>query len=163
MLHFKEKIFVIIIIIVLTSFSRHNQQYAIVEGTVSELMSPSGCVCPGDQLVLECSVQGGVATEWHGSAFDCISNSIILLHGRFSNQQPTGGECNDGKIVAHIIGEFNNTYISQLTVNVTEDMNNKTIECAADTGNGALSSFGASTITVATGIIIIVLLFVLCM
>ena len=39
-------------------------------------------------------------------------------------------------IVAHSIGEFNNTYVSQLNVTVTEDMNNRTIECVADAGNG---------------------------
>ena len=151
MLHFLEKNFIIVVISVLTSF-RHNQQYVIVEGTINELISPSGCSCPEDQLTLDCSVQGGVATVWQGSAFDCASNQIILLHNKFSDwQSPAGGECNGGKIVAHSIGEFNNTYVSQLNVTVTEDMNNRTIECAAEHTNGTLLNSGASTVTVATG------------
>ena len=151
MLRFIEKI---VVISVLTS-PRYDQQYMIVEG---ELISPSGCSCPGDQLTFDCSVQSGVATVWQGSAFDCISRSIILLHSRFSEQSlPAGGECNDGNIIAYSIGEFNHTFISQLNVTVTMNMNNKTIECAVEYPNRTQLNSGKSTVKIATGTVIIII------
>ena len=146
LLHAKDNICLAIILIVL--FKGNSDPWNINFGIQPVELSPFNldhyCVSFGDQLTLECSVQGGVATVWHGSAFDCISNSIILLH----SQQSTGGGCNDEKIVAHSIGEFNNTYVSQLTVNVTEGMNNKTIECAADAGNGTMEVVMLSTLII---------------
>ena len=114
------------------------------------------CVCPGDQLTFDCLVEGGIATVWQGSAFDCNNegpNTIILRHSQFSQHQPAAGEirCNGGRILAHSIGVFNGTHISELNVTVTEDMNNKTIECTAEYINGTQSNSGTSIVTVATG------------
>lgn len=140
-----------IVTLLLVMCTKFDQYY--VKGTIIELTSSSDCSCPGDGLILDCLVHDGVATLWQGSTFDCASNQIILTHDRFSRQQnQAGGECNDGKIVAYIIGEFNGSYISRLNVTVTEDMNNKTIECAAELLNG-VSNSSVSTVTVATGIL----------
>ena len=153
MLHLAEKIFTIVIVLtsprILTDW--HSM---IVDGRISELISSSGCSCPGDQLTFDCLVEDGVATVWQGSAFDCNHegpNMIILRHSQFSQQPPAGGECNDGRIVAQSIGVFNGTFMSQLNVTVTEDMNNKTIKCAAEHVNGTQSNSGTYTITIATG------------
>ena len=105
------------------------------------------CVYPGDQLTLDCTVQGGSATLWKGSTFDC---SINLLHSRFNSQQnQAGGECNNGKIVAHSIGGLNGTFISQLNVTVTKDMNNNTtIMCAVLYPNGTENATVQNTLII---------------
>ena len=118
--------------------------------------SSVACACPGDQLLFDCSVADGVATIWRGKALNChgVSNSIILRHSRFNLSEPAAGECND-RIVAHSIG-VSDTFISQLSVNVTEEMNNKTIECVRD-ANGTTDGYeiaGTTTVAVVTAGII---------
>ena len=102
-------------------------------------LSAIDCACPEDQLVYECSVTGGFATVWRGSAFDCglASNEIILRHSRLN---PVA-ECSNanGHLVAQIVEAINDTFTSQLNVTVSEDMNNKTIECAIQYENGTVS------------------------
>ena len=149
--------FVILISILL------RQQYQFVDGTSLNsilLGSPiSKCVCPGDHLTFECSVQGGVATVWEGSAFadcgvDASSSFIRLRHSGFSMLEPARGECNNGLIVARSVGVLNDTFSSQLDVNVTADMNNKTIECALDaTGSGDYDTLNITTLIIIQGII----------
>ena len=53
----------------------------------------SDCVCPGHELRLECTVVGGAATNWRGSAFDCLEvqlTEIVLRHSQF--ESGTSGE-----------------------------------------------------------------------
>ena len=131
-----KNIYLAIVLIML--FKEHSDSWDINFGIQPVELSSFNylCVYPGDQLTLDCTVQGGVATLWKGSTFDC---SINLLHSGFSSRQqsPAGGECNNGKIVAHSIGGLNGTYISQLNVTVTKDMNNYTIiTCAVLYPNG---------------------------
>jgi hypothetical protein len=113
------------------------------------------CACPEDQLVYECSVQGGVATVWRGSAFDCgqASNDIILRHSRSNSV----GVCNNGRLVAQIVEAFNGTFTSQLNITVIEDMNNKTIKCAVEYVNGTMSVIKMNIIIAALGTLIIIL------
>ena len=85
------------------------------------------CVCPGDTITFECTVAGSTATVWTGSAFQCLAKEIILCHSTFSNG--ASGDCNDGAIVATSIGVADNNYTSQLSVKISQDMNNKTVEC----------------------------------
>ena len=134
------------------------EQSCVEFSSLSLGSNQSHCACPGDQLTFDCLVEDGVATVWQGSAFDCNHegpNMIILRHSQFSQQlsQPAGGECNDGRIVARSIGPgvLNGTYLSELNVTVSEDMNNKTTECVAEYINGTQSNSGTSTVTVATG------------
>ena len=116
------------------------------------------CACPGDHLLIDCSVTGGVATIWRGTALNChnVANFITLRHSSFNNlSKSAAAECND-RIMARSIG-VSDTFNSQLSVNVTGELNNKTIECIRDT-NGSTDGYeivGAITIAVATrGIII---------
>ena len=139
-----------IIIIILSSYNGRSERY-IISGSLSSIE----CACPGDHLLIDCSVTGGVATLWRGTAFDChgVSNSIILRHSQFNLSEPAAVECND-RIMAHSVG-VSDTFTSQLSVNVTEELNNKTIECIRDTSGSTDSHelVGATTIMLATGII----------
>ena len=96
-------------------------------GTTESRVITNHCACPGDQLTFKCTADGGVATVWHRSAFDC---EIILRHSRYSSERGAAGSCSDGDILAQSIGVVNNNhFISQLNVTVSTDMHNKTIEC----------------------------------
>lgn len=148
---------VLTLVLVLTSI-RPDKYYVIADSNdaiqLSDL-SANECICPGDQLMYECTSIGGLATVWEGTAFDCgqASNQIFLRHSKFSSQSsPAEGECNNGNIRALGIRVLNSTaFISQLNVTVTKDMNNKTIECATHYLNGTRVTVGMSTVVVATG------------
>ena len=90
--------------------------------------------CPGDVLTIECAVMGGGATIWQGTAFQCNGNnvdSLILRHSQFGAPQKPRviSICNSGTIVAQAIGIVNNSYISELMVTVSPEMNNTTAVC----------------------------------
>lgn len=87
------------------------------------------CACPGEVLTFTCTVDGGIATIWGGSAFDCDgkNNEITLLHRNFVGG--TMGECSDGAIVAHSLGVTGTCHTSQLNVTVSAGLNNKTVVC----------------------------------
>jgi hypothetical protein len=94
------------------------------------------CVCPGDKLTYECTVQGSDtgATIWTGTAFSgCQQNEILLLHRQFT---PIGSgstrTCNNGAIVGQSLGVLGNHYTSQLNVTITPETAGKTITCAYD-------------------------------
>ena len=93
------------------------------------------CTCPGYNSLYECTVTGGIATVWKGTAVNCQSadNEIILLHN--TNFTSLRAEtCNSGAITGQAIRVENGTYTSQLTVTVSAEMNGSTIVCAHDTG-----------------------------
>ena len=93
---------------------------------------------------------GAEATLWRGTAFgnDC---EVTLNHSRFSDIGGTAGTCNDLSIIGHSIGQPNDCYTSQLTVSVTSNLINKTIECA-------VVSNSTSTLAVDTKVYVITLL-----
>ena len=96
----------------------------------------SGCVCPGDTLIYECTVMGRGSTVWTGTAFNCSSsnNEILLLHTHFSSIEGDYGLCNNGAIVGQSLGVEGNNYTSQLNVTVTPDIAGKIVECFYDDG-----------------------------
>ena len=94
----------------------------------------SGCVCPGHVATYECTIVGGFATVWQGSAFNCTGNEISLLHNRFMLNQEKIAECNDGAIVGRNLRIENDCYISQLNVTVSYNMLGKDIKCVQDDG-----------------------------
>ena len=107
------------------------------------------CICPGDTIMFECTVIGSSATIWTGSAFQCLAKGIILRHSTFS--RGASGDCNDGAIVATSIGVADNNYTSQLSVTVSQDMNNRTVECVRH--SNPVHTVGSSTIVLATGLL----------
>ena len=59
-------------------------------------------------------------------------NQIILLHGQFSGES---GNCNNGALSAHAVRILEpNHYVSQLSLQYTNDLNGTTIECVYDDG-----------------------------
>ena len=96
----------------------------------------SDCVCPGHELRLECTVVGGIATIWRGSAFDCpgSANGILLRHSRFASGTHYG-ECNNGRIIGRSINTTSDSdgikFISQLIIQLDENgtLDGRTVEC----------------------------------
>ena len=97
--------------------------------------STIGCVCPGDTLTYECTVTGGVATIWTGTAFECsFFNEIVLRHSRFPSVSVVSVFCNNGATVARSLSVEGNNYTSQLNVTVTLEKVGKTVECLRNNG-----------------------------
>ena len=89
--------------------------------------------CPGDVLTTECAIMGSGATVWEGTAFQCDGNNIgaiSLRHSQFVESNKPEGSCNNGAIVAQALGIVNGSYVSQLNVTVSLEMNNTIVECA---------------------------------
>ena len=87
---------------------------------------------PGDVLTTEYAIMGGGATVWQGIAFQCDSNNhgfISLRHSLFVVSNKPEGYCNNGAIVARALGVVNGTYVSQINVTVSPELNNTTMEC----------------------------------
>ena len=76
-------------------------------------------------------------------------NEIRLRHSTFSIGG-TSGTCNNEAMQARSIGLTNtNCYTSELSVTVSTSFNDRTIECAYNSGSGPERTIGASTLTVA--------------
>ena len=93
------------------------------------------CACPGDLLTYTCTVVGARTTLWGGTAFNCPSttNEIVLRHSQFA-VGGASGDCNNGAIVGQSVGVEGNRFTSQLNVTVSTSLNNKTVQCAYDSG-----------------------------
>ena len=108
-------------------------------------------VCAGDQLNYNCSIMGGTATLWTGSAFNCPQDGseITLRHRLFASNQALG-ICNNGDITGHGIRVDNDCFTSQLSVTVSGSFDNKTVQCAIISNEGT-RTIGESLLSVASG------------
>ena len=99
----------------------------------------------------ECTVTGGIATVWKGTAFDCQSadNEVVLLHNTNSTSL-TAETCNNGAITGRVIKVESGNYTSRLMVRVSAEMNGSTIVCAHDTGMDTLV-INSTVVTVTKG------------
>ena len=90
-------------------------------------------------LTYECTVTGGLegATVWTGTALDCLSDEIVLLHQ--GSIYAFSRYCNNGTIMAQSLSVQDNLYTSQLSVTVTYDVAGKMIMCIY-TNNGTDSN-----------------------
>ena len=126
--------------------------------TVKNGLQPQGirCACAGDRLIYNCSVVGGTATRWKGTAFDCPmdDSEITLRHSQFAANQDVG-ICNNGDIVGRSVGVANDCYTSQLNVTVRESINNKTVQCTFISSAG-IRIIGESIVRVASGMCAII-------
>ena len=88
-------------------------------------------LCPGDVLTTECAIMGGGGTVWLGTAIQCVSrsNEIILRYSEFGGSYNSIRTCNNGAIAARALGVVNNSYVSQLSVTVSLELNDTTVEC----------------------------------
>ena len=121
----------------------------------SEFVALSDCACPGHSQRFECRVVGDGATIWKGTAFECAStdNEIVLLHAHSSSSSSL--QCNDGAIQGRItdINTANNTYTSQLSVAVSNELEGRSIRCIHDSSSdGSINVIGSISLTITTGI-----------
>ena len=109
-----------------------------------------GCLCPGDMVIYECTVVGGTTTVWKGSIVDdhCQNSNheLKLSHAHYNSSEETHISCDYGSIFGRIVGVENNTYTSQLIVNLTYSVTQKSIECIHDNGSSE-TSVGSINIT----------------
>ena len=124
-----------------------------------QLLNNGGCNCPGESLIYQCTVLGerGGTTVWEGTAFNCTSHEISLLHSTYEPNEGAYGDCGDitGKILrvnTNTVDSDNSTecYISQLIVPNSVDVAEKSIMCLYDDGITPIL-VGIVTIDVAIG------------
>ena len=119
----------------------------------NQLESPPNatCACPGEVLTYTCIVNGGNFTIWGGSAFDCAKNKNLILLDHKGFNKGTSEECNDGAIIAQSVDVFGPYFISKLSVTVSIELNNKTVNCSSGSESVMLNNYGTgeSSINVA--------------
>ena len=98
-----------------------------------ELTTLSSCICPGYEAVFECVVTGGGATVWRGTALNhCPNERITLLHSYFNrigyNISDTCG--NIGQVIGRAVSVVNDSYTSQLVININQNLIGTNAECA---------------------------------
>ena len=118
-----------------TSYSIHEIQYEIElsEGTVLT----GSCICPEQEAVFNCTVDGGATTVWKGSALEnCSDGSIILRHSQFNNEHTISKTCGiSGQVIGQGISVENGSYTSQLILSITQQIIGSNIACTADGEN----------------------------
>ena len=91
---------------------------------------------------------GNAVTVWSGTSLDCPNsgNEIILLHSRFLFSGGVSGACNNGSIVAQILGvDAANTTTSQLylTIRSNNIILGQNIACSYEDNQGRLVTVGS--------------------
>ena len=115
-------------------------------------ITPESCTCPGVVLVFECTVDGDGGTFWQGTALqECLQNRILIRHSQFRGDGHIDvNSCGaSGTIVVRTISAVNNSFTTQLTITVNQQLNGSTIECTSDSGR----YIGSSQILLKTGTI----------
>ena len=105
----------------------------------------SECACLGETKSYQCTTQGATSTVWGGSAFNCISGSILLRHSQYPDD--ASGVCNDGEITGRSLRVDDDCYTSQLDVTVTSSLNGQSVQCASNDGQ----IIGTNNITITSG------------
>ena len=122
-----------------------------------ELTTLSSCVCLGYEAVFECVVTGGGATVWRGTALNhCPNERITLLHSYFNqigyNISDTCGDI--GQVIGHAVSVVNDSYTSQLVVNVSQNLIDANVEFECAKQSDGESHIGRERIQLTTGTII---------
>ncbi len=133
----------------------HNAMYLIFYVFVSQILlvvylTTTGAqitdfnigACRGDTLTFNCTVNGGAATVWKGSAFKCMNsdNDITLLHSRSNSSVNANGRCNDGELKAYaelvVLTSNSDKYLSQINITTTYPFTVSvfTVSCFLDNG-----------------------------
>ena len=96
----------------------------------------TSCTCPGYKAVYECAVAGGGATIWQGTALEeCAGGRIVLRHSQFESGHNIKRTCGTSSpVVGRTVSVVNDSYTSQLTINISQHLNGSIIECASDSG-----------------------------
>ena len=100
------------------------------DGAVTLTSSAQGAICPGEEVILTCTVTGGVSLEWSSTAFSMV---------RFFENDPLERPLDRGIFTATLISEAANPtppladLTSTLRVTVTpEAMLNGTVVTCSD-------------------------------
>ena len=89
-----------------------------------QFMAADDCVCQGHNVTYQCTVSGSGATVWKGTAFDCSlsSNEFVIFHDiNYTSQKPQ--TCNNRAIIGRVVRTENDSYTSQITVQVSDELN----------------------------------------
>ena len=98
-------------------------------------LTPESCTCPGDELVFECTIEGDAGTYWQGTALDeCLQSRILIRHSQFhGGGHITRRSCGaSGTVVVRTISVVNNSFTTQLTITVNQQLSGSTVECVSD-------------------------------
>ena len=76
-----------------------------------------------------------------------IGCEIVLWHNRYPDSYST---CNNRAVIGRVVEVNNNCFTSQLTVLLTPDLNQRTIQCSVDTGVEVIA-IGAALLLFTTG------------
>ena len=93
--------------------------------------------------------EAGDLTVWSGSVIE-VGCEIVLYHNRYEIMSGASGECNNGAISGRSIEVINNSYTSQLTIQVSNDLDRRTVECSHDNGIEA-TLINSSTLLITKG------------
>lgn len=89
---------------------------------VSGSLSP----CPGESVVLECQVEGGLATVWKMS--NC-HDKIQFRHSEYTSDEQDENKIEKCNSQGRSVQKADNLFISQLNVTVTQNDVEVTIGC----------------------------------
>ena len=114
-------------------------------------MAVNDCICEGHNVTYECTVSGNGATIWTGTAFDCASanNELIIFHNT-NDTSEISKYCNKGAIIGCAIKAENDSYTSQITIQVSDEFNGTTVVCAHDNGTDT-TEVASAILSITTG------------
>ena len=117
---------------------------------ISKLTTSNDRFCSEKSAIFECSVVGTGTTIWQGSAFNCTSRGIQLLH--ISNNIEGALEvCNNGAIKGRGLSILaDNCFISQINITMSHTFNERTVQCVHDDGSST-REIGNYTLRLSSG------------
>ena len=103
---------------------------------VYSMITPESCICPGDEMTFECTIEGDAGTYWKGTALEeCLQGRILIRHSQFrSGGHTERNACGaSGTAIVRTISAVNNTlFTTQLTIFANQWLNGRTVKCASD-------------------------------
>ena len=115
-------------------------------------MAVNDCGCQGYNVTYKCTVFSGAATVWRGTAFDCsfINNEFVIFNdiNNYTSQNPQ--TCTNGAIIGRGTGVENDSYTSQITVQISDELNGTSVVCAHDNGTDSIE-IGSAILNITTG------------
>lgn len=132
----------------------HQLFFCSTTGVLGQLITISDCSCVGYATIYQCTATGNGVTTFRGDEFDCpyAGNKIRLRHENFNAPGSVFGSCNEEEIVGRSLHVKGNNYSSQLSVNMTDELNGTMIECVyEDLAPNTESKIGQIQLTLTKG------------
>ena len=93
---------------------------------VYSMITPESCICPGDEMTFECTIEGDAGTYWKGTALEeCLQGRILIRHSQFrSGGHTERNACGaSGTAIVRTISVVNNTlFTTQQTNGLMEEL-----------------------------------------